>query len=303
MAAPAQYPTINPITQATATSSTDTREETHPWTLPRLILVISPVVVFVAGGLLLGGDFATLIQPSIFLVILALGFPFAIVLAFKDRPWVYLTQAILVSFMPLVDSALLGWSVWTDPLKGVSATGAFLFLVTPLITLPMGIIAFIRTRKGVTFPSLRNSVRTRSFAYTVALSALFAGFALAGTLAANNAKDASGGYDFDVAAIGGQSIALEISDYQFQQRTPTVTAGKVTEITVSNKDGEFHTFTYQKDGVEYNHDILGGSSVAFLVLFEQAGTILFRCVPHSEGYSDDATDSNTGMTGVINVVS
>src|SRR2546427_11554 len=93
----------------------------------------------------------------------------------------------------------------------------------------------------------------------------------------------------DPPASANVSILTENS--RFTPSAFNVTAFTTTRITVLNEDDAPHTFTYVNNGTTYNHDLPGGSTTRFFVLFLAPGTVPFWSIPDRSG----------GMVGNITV--
>jgi len=96
-------------------------------------------------------------------------------------------------------------------------------------------------------------------------------------------------YDIPASA----SVSMLVENSRFVPSAFNVTAFNTTRITVLNEDDAPHTFTYVNNGTTYSHDLPGGSTTRFFVLFLAPGTVPFWSIPDRSG----------GMVGNITVKS
>lgn len=212
----------------------------------------------------------------------------------KDRAWTYLTATILGSIFPLLVIVLFNVLEGApNPASRIEYWATVLNVGALLLILFNGITGFRKARAHAAFPSLREGWRAAGGAYAWAVFALMFSAIVSGQFAYGAGSAASGGYDF----VPSSQVALVTENLAFSPKELTVPNGTVTEIAVENRDAEGHTFTYMSRGVEYDHELLGGQTTRFLVLFEEPGTVKFWCIPHSGGADDDGS----GMVGTITV--
>lgn len=264
------------------------------WTIGRLSIVVAFFLTVAAALLFHNFDVVSAAaQEGIFL---APALVFTVVLFFLARPWVYLTAGILVSVLPLLVLFVFGGILGlAQPAHGNESLSLYLLLPALLLALPAGILGFAKGRKNRFQPLVRGGWRSNQGVYTVAIAALFVGVLVASAFASEAAREAvaSGGYDFAAAA----RVTFATQDFVFAPNSVSVGRGVITELEVENRDAALHTFTYEKGGTEYSHDLLGGATSRFLVRFDDAGAVKFWCNPHSDG----AADTGEGMVGTLTV--
>lgn len=268
---------------------------TIPWDVPRILVIAGYVTVWLAAGFFFNFNYLEVLtgDPPI-TIMLGLGLVFNVWLAVRPRAWLYLTAAITGMIVPLIVLFVFGtMENLGAPLKGGEFVGSWLLVLALLLALPGGIAGFLAARRGASVP-VRDGWKGAHPMVAIAFVALVFGMATAGGLATDGAKASmGGGYDFDVADVGGASQPVVVFDYEFEGE-PAIKAGQLTELIIENRDPAFHTFTYEKEGKEYNHDLVAGATLRILVHFPEPGTIQIRCIPHSGGYDD-------GMVGTMNV--
>ena len=294
MATPAQYATTRPVTHETTTA---TSTPTSYWNLTRTMVVMGAATILLA--VVIHERFLTAFDPFPFFL-LAPGFVFSLVLLKYARPWVYLTAGLLNAVLPLMVLGVFGEARHLlDTKAGYDWGSLTLLLGGLLLSVTGGIAGFVRARKSSDIP-FGSSWGTGLGTFAIVTALVLFGTGIAGALVGFNQANAAaaGGWDFAVEDIGGVSLGEMSVANTFKQNAFQVTAGQVTEITIANEDVVLHTFTYQKSGETYSHDLVGGATTSFLVLFADVGTIAFRCVPHSSGYEDDGNN----MVGSFEVV-
>src|SRR5438093_2457476 len=94
---------------------------------------------------------------------------------------------------------------------------------------------------------------------------------------------------YDIPA--SENVSMLVENSRFVPSAFNVTAFNTTRITVLNEDDAPHTFTYVNNGTTYSHDLPGGSTTRFFVLFLAPGTVPFWSIPDRSG----------GMVGNITV--
>lgn len=259
------------------------------WDFHRGMTVAGLVLAILGPMAFFGPSVYVFIGPMLAPSVIALG-----LILWKTRPWTYLTVAILGALFPLFVIVVLGLLEGqlanpVDPL----GFGATLTVVASLAILEAGAIpGYAASRGNRPRTSWRVGFGRPQALFAVAAVALMAGAIGTSFVASEQAAGfASGGYDFAPEA----SVSLVTEDYVFNPAALTVAQATITEIVVENKDPDLHTFTYSKDGQDYSHNVLGGATAKFLVLFDEPGTYLYWCVPHSDGADDDGS----GMVGTI----
>ncbi len=268
-----------------------TAAPTGTWDFHRWLTVIGLGMAMLLPMAFFGPSVYGFIGPMLAPTVIALG-----LILWKARPWTYLTVAILGALFPLFVLVMLGLleGQLFNPVDKLGF-GATVSVVASLLILEAGAIpGYMAARGGRHGMAWKAGVARPQGIFAVAVVALLIGAIGTSFVAANQAVGfASGGYDF--APDASTSVAMK--DFAFTPQNVAIDAGVMTEIVVENQDNELHTFTYIKDGVEYNHDVLGGATSKFLVLFDEPGTYAYWCAPHSGGADDDGS----GMVGTITV--
>lgn len=261
------------VTLATTPRHATTTRSTSGWNL-HLGLILAAVGLNLLAGLIHSGFRASpLLVPPVVMSIPPLVFgAFA---AWKGRPWMYLAAGITACLIPLLVLGVFGaWQGLLGPfaLELVIAT---ILVSVPALAIPNAILAYRAARAPA--PGEGAARRRATVLYAVAIAGLLVGTAWAGAVfrAVETTSAASGGYDFTPAARA--EVVTEGEQFVGPLR---VKAGEITEVAVVNKDTVPHTFTYEKDGVTYNHNVPADATAKFLVLFNAPGTITYRCLPH-----------------------
>lgn len=251
---------------------------------------IASILVYVAR------DLASLAQEPLLLALAALGPVGAAWILIDRRPIGYLASASLVAAFPLVGMLSIMRLHLLDPLSGRNFIGALLALLSILLALPAGIHGRRRALRGEHTPIPRGW-RTRHGAFVIGATCLVLGAAYGGGVASIAATTPAGAAaDFAPEEVGADQVVLQMADFDFQPSTLDLTAGRLARLTLENRGAELHTFTYEKAGREYNHNVPPGTNATVWLHFPEPGTVRFRCVPHSDDY-DDLED----MVGVIHV--
>jgi plastocyanin len=260
------------------------------WTLSGLVIVLAYVILVVGFLMMFSFDVPDFLTES--WPFLVPGLLFVAILGGLSRPWTHLVAGILVALPAAF--VLFGFMVLgglADPTRGIESQVAALMAWALLWALPAAFVGFTVGNRGKD-QGLRGSLRRRHGTYVVAVACLFGAFFVAAVLATVAADSADDAYDFEP----DDRITIVIEDFEFVPENFTLSAGNITEIVVENRDGAYHTFTYELDGVEYDHAIPGGQTVSFLVRFTEPDSIPYWCVPHSSG-----EDHDEGMVGTIEV--
>lgn len=285
--APAAATPTAPLAGHTVTTATGASAGT--WDFHRWLTVVGLGLAILTPMAFFGPMVYAFIGPMLAPTLVALG-----LILWKARAWTYLTVAILGFIFPLFVVGILGIveGQLFKPLESF-AFGATMSVVGSLAIMEAGAIPGYRAaRGGRARTAWRSGFARPQGLFAVAAVALVLGAIGTSFVAANQASGfASGGYDFAPEA----STRVVAEDFVFNPTAVPIGVGVMTEIVVENKDGELHTFTYEKDGVEYNHDVFGGATTKFLVLFPEPGTYNYWCAPHSNGADDDGD----GMVGTI----
>lgn len=264
---------------ATPQDDEPTTARSFDWPLETTLLSLAWVFVALSPLVVGGGDPSFYLQgPVLPIILLALGLLVAHVRL--GRGWTYLAAGIGVSLMPIMILAMFGTAQLTDPLLRWEFPANILLFVALLIALPTGIVGFVRERRDASHPRTRDLAGQGHAIWAVVLVGAAVGAIAAGALAAGQAADlrAAGGTDHDLDP--DRTVEVVMRDELFVPETIELAAGEIVEIRTVNEDDVFHTFTYDRNGTTYNHDVHGGETVTFLTTFEEAGTVPLWCEPH-----------------------
>ncbi len=248
-----------------------------------VVAIVAPNLVFWQERLFLDPFMLVLWLPGL----VAIG-----ILSFTTRGWAYLTAGILGSIWPVLAAVMfgLGSGQLTDPRQ--PGFIALWIVIATLVPVWSGAIHGFRAARGsIPAADLAHALGTRAGLASLVAFAAVLGLIATSVMAMSTVPAEVSGFDFAPEA----SVDVLLADYAFPDSIE-VQQGVVTEIVLRNTDSDLHTFTYVKDGTLYNHDVYGGQTVRFLVLFNEAGEQAVRCIPHSDGY-------DIGMVTTINVVS
>lgn len=280
-----------PALVSTLAASASASAAPKTWTLNRFLILTGPVPMWMAVAIF--GNF----QPEAFLgeeaVLLIPGLLAILLIVFFPRPWAHLVAGILGSLHPLLVLFVFGTA--EGLVVRTSEPGGFALGLLPLMSLlmalPAGIMGFVQGRKRRPQIRLRGGWGTRQGIFTLLVSGLSVGTFAA--TAMSPAIPSAAGFDFGA----GETVTVTQEGFEFLPATLTVAKSNITQITVENKDGAYHTFTYVRDGQTYNHPTPAGTTTSFLVKFDAAGAYQFWCEPHSSG----TPGSKTGMVGTLTV--
>jgi plastocyanin len=251
-------------------------------------------------GLLVGGLLFSLASPAnfgiegyMFMAMFLVPTVLALILTLSTaRAWSYLTATILGVLFPLM------FVVMFAPHEGgfdpVNRAG-FAVTLLNICALPLiitGGVGGFRNARGKTGLRFGSGFRTAPGVFALCVCSLLAG-ALVTSYAASDSVIAATPNGFDAQPAATTSVAMK--DFAFEPKTINVAAGVYTKIVVSNQDPSPHTFTYKNGGTEYSHEVIPGQTVSFVVMFAEAGSYGFWCIPHSNGEGDTAEDSMTGQ--------
>ncbi len=260
------------------------RKVRQPWTFNRLLLTIALFELILS--LLVAGGFS----PAIFVFVgpfLLPGIVFTALLIWRPNQWFYLAAGISISylfflFLPFILGGL------SNPASPYEFAGYTIGLVSLFWALPIGVIGFLRARKGVPMADVRSGWRTPQGIYALAVAFIAVGAIITSALAYEHASaTAGGGVDFQPSA----TMTVTTETFLFKPSTVTVPVRTVTAIVVTNKDAAIHTFTYEVNDQTYSHELLPGTTTKFVVFFDATGSIPFWCIPHRP----------MGMTGTLTV--
>ncbi len=248
------------------------------WPLERLLILVALGLVLVAPAVVGGGDPAFYIMMPI-PVVLLIAVTFTAVLLRWGAPWTFLAAGVAVSLLPVAILAQFGLTQLSNPLLSREFPANVLLATALLLALPAGVAGFLRARADQPHPRVAEGLGTWQGRVAFALAMVAVGAVAAGAMAADRATELgsdAAGYD----VVPDRTITVELRDDRFVPETIPVTAGELVEVVVVNEDEAFHTFTYTRDSVTYNHEVLGGETVRFLTSFDTAGEVPVWCEPH-----------------------
>lgn len=211
------------------------------------------------------------------------------------KPWTYLAGGVGVILFPVMVMSFFGFLVLSHPEAGGPWICVLFMLLAVALALPAGIRGFLAARKGRSAPLASEGWLTGAGLVALVLISLTLGAGAAASLATislSTSPVASSGFDFAADA----TVSTKPEHVAYDPRELAIPRGELMEISITNADPEYHDFTYESGGKTYKHPILANGKTAFLVRFDTAGTIPFRCEPHSSGYGKD-----DGMTGTMTV--
>ncbi len=213
----------------------------------------------------------------------------------KGRRWMFLGAGITLAIFPMLVLAFSVDSFVVPQLGIVFAAGMFL-LMALFIGLPTGIWVFVYRKSGTPPMTAREGLKTRYGLFNILVVGILLGAALAGEAAYINATSGgatNGGSDLEAEAW----VNITTENFLFVPTNVSIPAGKIVEVTVTNKDSALHTFTYKVGAgtaseKTYTHNLLPSSTTKFSLLISTAATVHFWCIPHEA----------MGMVGDFHVV-
>lgn len=247
------------------------------WPLETTLLALGWVLVAIAPLVVGGGDPTFYLEgpvlPVILVALALVGYHLR-----APKPWTYLAAGLGVSLLPVMILAMFGTSQLTNPLLATEFPANVLLVTALLLALPAGILGFLRARREAGHPRLAEALRDPHGALAALLVGAAIGAIWAGALASSGVAGIQAGASYDVEP--DRTIEVVMRDELFVPDTITLQAGELTEIVVVNEDDVFHTFTYERNGTTYNHDVYGSETITFLTMFETTGDIHLWCEPH-----------------------
>lgn len=265
----------------------ETKKE--PWNVNRLLVLAGAACIPIALVLLTGGNVAEAFSPEG--APLFVGLVAALVLAFWQRPWLYLLTGILIAAFPLVITFVFGaYNAIIHPSSGLEGIGVIVLLLASTLGLVGGILGFVQGRRAAQPPV--------SFAAPQALAALLvvgiaAGMTLTAVFATSDVRALTTAPATNV--VPDETMRVVLTGYAFAPRTIELAQGTLYALQLENGDTSAHTFTYRDaSGTERNAVIPAGSTVTIHMRFDAPQTIRFWCAPHSMGEGDTSEDSMTG---------
>ena len=279
----------SPQREGDATSGNGMSEDIRPtgwraWSLEQVLVLGGFVSMVLAVLVLVTSD------PSFavgLVVVIIPGIIFTGLLFWRPRPWTYPIAGVANCLLGIIALPLGLIGALANPLVGPVYSSVVLATLSILLALPAGIIGYLRGR---------TILRQRTLAEGIHSLQGFAAIALIGAITAGGlayqsllAPIPTTGPQYDIAQSASISILAENS--KFSPSSFNITAYTTTRITVLNEDDAAHTFTYVNNGTTYSHDLLGGSTTRFFVLFLAPGLVPFWSIP----------DQSAGMVGNITV--
>jgi len=260
------------------------------WPLNR-VLVIAGFVATVLAGVILGSGDPSLVGPI--LILLLPGIVFTGLLLWRPRPTFYLLAGLANSVLAITTIPFGLFGALGNPLLGPVYSAVVLTTLSLVLALPAGLLGFRRGRAGLREPNLAEGIRSIQGFAVIAIVSLSVGAIAAGSLAYQNvtARAPSAGPVYDIPMVA--SVSMLASNSRFSPTAINVTASVVTKITILNEDDAPHTFTYTNNGTGYSHDLMGGRTTQFFVLFSRPGIVPFSSV----------LTADVGMNGTMTIVS
>lgn len=278
------------IEEGDAITGEGSRNAWPRWSFARSTLLgaalLEPVAILVFLDFEVG--FSILIVPfgAITLASIALA-------AFGRRPSSLALAGALIALPPTTALVLGGFvPIAANPGLGANSRGVYLALAALLIGVPGSVLAYVGALGQRPLPRVGSGWTTPHGAYTTAILSLTAGLIVA-SLLFDARRDEAKDFHFDLAA----PIVLVAEDFDFVPNHVTLRAGEIVQLRVHNRDAVYHTFTYEKDGQRYTHDLRAASVTDLLVRFDEPGQHVFW------SRHDDRRpgDEDGRMTGTITV--
>ena len=258
------------------------------WSLEQVLILGGFVSMVLAVLILVTADPAFSVALA---VVLAPGILFTALLFWRPRPWIYPIAGVADCLLGIIALPIGLVGALGNPLIGPLYSSVVLATLSILLALPAGILGYLRGRKILRQRTLVEGIYGLHGFAAIALVAVSIGAMAAGALAYQNllAPVPMTGPFYDIPASANVSILVENS--RFTPSAFNVTAYTTTRITLLNEDDAPHTFTYVNNGTTYSHDLPGGSTARFFVLFLAPGIVPFWSIPDRSG----------GMVGNITV--
>ena len=283
----------SPPREGDATSGNETsggvgRTGWRAWSLEQVLVLGGFVSMVLAVLILVTADPAFSVALA---VVLAPGILFTALLFWRPRPWIYPIAGVADCLLGIIALPIGLVGALGNPLIGPLYSSVVLATLSILLALPAGILGYLRGRKILRQRTLVEGIYGLHGFAAIALVAVSIGAMSAGALAYQNllAPVPMTGPFYDIPASANVSILVENS--RFTPSVFNVTVFTTTRITLLNEDDAPHTFTYVNNGTTYSHDLPGGSTARFFVLFLAPGIVPFWSIPDRSG----------GMVGNITV--
>ena len=250
------------------------------WSLEQVLILGGFVSMVLAVLILVTADPAFSVALA---VVLAPGILFTALLFWRPRPWIYPIAGVADCLLGIIALPIGLVGAIGNPLIGPLYSSVVLATLSILLALPAGILGYLRGRKILRQRTLAEGIYGLHGFAAIALVAVSIGAMSAGALAYQNllAPVPMTGPFYDIPASANVSILVENS--RFTPSAFNVTAFTTTRITLLNEDDPPHTFTYVNNGTTYSHDLPGGSTARFFVLFLAPGTVPFWSIPDRSG--------------------
>ena len=258
------------------------------WSLEQVLILGGFVSMVLAVLILVTADPAFSVALA---VVLAPGILFTALLFWRPRPWIYPIAGVADCLLGIIALPIGLVGALGNPLIGPLYSSVVLATLSILLALPAGILGYLRGRKILRQRTLVEGIYGLHGFAAIALVAVSLGAMSAGALAYQNllAPGPMTGPFYDIPASANVSILVENS--RFTPSVFNVTVFTTTRVTLLNEDDAPHTFTYVNNGTTYSHDLPGGSTARFFVLFLAPGIVPFWSIPDRSG----------GMVGNITV--
>lgn len=249
------------------------------WALDRLVVVLGGLSSLLALLLYSGFDALRAVSDPFNLAVLA-PLPFALLLAWRDWPWLYLATGLFAGPLGALAFVFGGFAMLLNPASANDFAGTLLVLSAGAGTLAFGVRGFVRARRHREEPLARHGWSTREGFLLLVAAAAVVGAITTAQVAAFHERSLDAAPTADGLEPDAR-VALTTSEFAFSPSTIHVPAGVLTEISVTNEDPTFHTFSYAIGGTTYAHELLPGTTTRFLVKLDDPGEYAFWCDPHS----------------------
>lgn len=271
------------MSHASASTSVSTAAGRVPWTLARQVLLVSLVLPTLATvGVF--GFFILTIPPVVAFLVVQLAC--AAFVAWRGNKWASLVGGIALLAFAALNLPFLGPEL-ARPDHGLTFVIANLAMATGIVGFVAGIAAFREGRSG--------RFATPAWGAPGAAAALVvAGLVLGITFSGVATRFGPVAGTGTVALTPEATATLDIAEGVFSPDPLTIPAGKIVKLTITNGDGELHTFSIDDLGLAA--DLPAGKTVD-VWLKADAGTYQIYCAPHSS----PTDDGREGMVGTLTV--
>jgi plastocyanin len=241
-----------------------------------LLIALAPtliVVIALASGLQLGGEFATFLLPAILAIVAA-------ALVWRFGTWAKILGA-LVSALAAPALFWLAFGIAVPASFGDFVPG-LVFTLGVLIGLGGSIAAIVQGRRG----HLRADATTGERRIITGVTGVIVIAALASAILWFTSRSTVDAATADVTAT--------MHDFAFQEGTYQVASGDT--LLVHNSDGFMHDFTVHELGIAA--EVAPGSG-ELVEMPDQPGTYVIYCTLHSDPEAPDASDGDMVAALVI----